>query len=182
MILNFNLLYALHWGLFTENGRHCFCHKKLHKCIHLKLIIKQTAFEIKSQRQKETFRPSTIIKLLHYQISQIRNDLGQNSTTLERLTQTVIRMEGAIATMSHSDFKWPIGKCSMETMSHYFFKTWRQKMILYTPTRVKSHLNFLEGDWMSHTCKNPSRSLHRMAQKQEMIKALPRPNLSINSA
>ena len=32
----------------------------------------------------------------------------------------VIGMEGAMATMSHSNFKCPIGKGSVETMSHYF--------------------------------------------------------------
>ena len=36
---------------------------------------------------------------------------------------TVIGMDGVMATMSHSDFKCPIGKGSVETMSHYFLET-----------------------------------------------------------
>ncbi len=38
-------------------------------------------------------------------------------------TDTVIRMDGAMAIMSHSDFKCPIGKGSVETMPHYFLET-----------------------------------------------------------
>ncbi len=66
---------------------------------------------------------------------------------------TVIMMEGAMPTtsMSHSDSKCPIGKGSVETMSHYFLKTWRQEMIHYTPTRVMSHIYFLEGDNVAYT-------------------------------
>ncbi len=45
------------------------------------------------------------------------------SETVSNLVSDYIRMEGAMATMSHSDFKCPIGKGSMETMSHYFLAT-----------------------------------------------------------
>ena len=48
-------------------------------------------------------------------------------------------MDGAMATMSHSDVKCPIGKGS-----HYYLETWRQEMIHYTSNQVMSHLNFLE--------------------------------------
>ena len=48
----------------------------------------------------------------------LRNDHKSDSDS-----SAVIRMEGAMATMSHSDFKCPIGKGSVETMSHYFLET-----------------------------------------------------------
>ncbi len=35
----------------------------------------------------------------------------------------VIGMDGAMATMSRLDFKCPIGKGSVETMSHYILET-----------------------------------------------------------
>ena len=37
--------------------------------------------------------------------------------------QSEIRMEGAMATMSHSDFKCPIGKYPFETMYNNFLGT-----------------------------------------------------------
>ncbi len=42
---------------------------------------------------------------------------------LQHIRHAVIGMDGAMATMSHSDFKCPIGKGSVETMSHYFLET-----------------------------------------------------------
>ena len=50
-----------------------------------------------------------------------------------------------------SDFKCPIGKGSVETMSRYFLMTWTREMNNYTPTRVMSHWYFLEGDNVAYT-------------------------------
>ena len=65
-----------------------------------------------------------------------------------------IGMGGDMATMSHSDFKCPIGKGLVQTVSHYLIETWRQKTVHDESTRVLSHWKFSEGDNVSYKLKS----------------------------
>ena len=53
----------------------------------------------------------------------IQESLSSEHFLLWACLIAVIGMDGAIATMPHSDFKCPIGKGLVETMSHYFLET-----------------------------------------------------------
>ena len=67
-------------------------------------------------------------------------------------------MDGALRTKTRSDFKCPIEKSLVETMSHYFLGTWGHKILFSflsysTKYRYESCLieNFLKGT-MSLSC------------------------------
>ena len=74
---------------------------------------------------------------------------------------SVIGMEGAMASVSHSDFICPIGKGSVETMSHYIFRCEKKgRKWVITHWLDSCPIEIFSKVTMSHTHKNPSRSLH----------------------
>ncbi len=68
------------------------------------------------------FYASCVVVGLVTQNPKPKSEPGSSTITNGSVGSAVIRMEGAMATMSHSDFKCPIGKGSLETMSHYFLE------------------------------------------------------------